>query len=237
MRWRYLYPQAEFPYGGARRGEPTTGQRSSPSTSCSTPASSTTTATGRSPPTTPRHGPTTCCIRVTVRNAVPRTSRPSTSCRRCGSATPGRGVSTTGRPPVSRRGRHARRRAPRRSGGYVLVGTASTDGCCPATTRPTWPGCSERTTRPVTPRTGSPTTSSTAATPSTPTAAGTKAALCYRLTVAGGRVGRGRACACPRKATALGADFGTGRCAARQAEADEFYAALTPPTPRATRRR
>ena len=70
MRWRYMYPQAEFPYerlvaeNGARG-------RDDRSSSSSTPASSTTAATGRSPPTTRRPRPTTSSSASRVRNAGP----------------------------------------------------------------------------------------------------------------------------------------------------------------------
>jgi hypothetical protein len=52
-RWRYHYPQREFPYGDlvAENGAAASSTRS---TSCSTPASSTTTATGSSRSTTRR---------------------------------------------------------------------------------------------------------------------------------------------------------------------------------------
>ena len=59
MRWRYHYPQAEFPYEDLIADQRALAAARSPSTSCSTPASSRT-ATGRSPSTTPRRTPTTC---------------------------------------------------------------------------------------------------------------------------------------------------------------------------------
>ena len=58
-RWRYHYPQGEYPVRGARRGERGARQARSRSTSCSTRASSTTTATGSSRRTTPRPTPST----------------------------------------------------------------------------------------------------------------------------------------------------------------------------------
>ena len=45
LKMLYKYPQREFPYARARRGEPPPRPRASRSSSCSTPASSTTTAT------------------------------------------------------------------------------------------------------------------------------------------------------------------------------------------------
>ena len=59
-RWRYHYPQREFPYERPRRGERAAAASSTPSTSCSTRAPSTTTATGSSRSTTRRPTRTTC---------------------------------------------------------------------------------------------------------------------------------------------------------------------------------
>ena len=63
---------------------------------------------GRSPSTTPRPRPTTCCIRVTVAQRRARRRRRCTCCRRCGSATPGRGALDARTPRRSRRDRTAR---------------------------------------------------------------------------------------------------------------------------------
>ena len=63
----YKYPQAEFPYDAARRGEPAARTRASPSSSSPTPASSTTTATSTSSPSTPRPAPDDILIRITDR--------------------------------------------------------------------------------------------------------------------------------------------------------------------------
>ena len=91
MRWRYLYPQAEFPYEEllartAGRG------RDEPSTSCSTPASSTRTATGTSTVDYAKAAPDDICIRIRVRNAGPETAHAAPAPARSGSATPGRGT-------------------------------------------------------------------------------------------------------------------------------------------------
>ena len=120
MRWRYLYPQAEFPYerlvdeNGARAA-------SSPSSSCSTPASSTRTATGTSRSTTRRPTPTTSCIRVRVRNAGPDEATlhvlPTLWFRNTWSW----GLDDR-RPRHRRQGRRAGRRAPQRCGRMLLVG-------------------------------------------------------------------------------------------------------------------
>ena len=99
LRWRYHYPQAEFPYAdlvaenGRRRGRP------SRSTSCWTPACSTTTATGWSRSCTPRRIRTTCSWRSASRTPAPRRRR-CTCCRTCGSATPGRGTPAAPRPTL-----------------------------------------------------------------------------------------------------------------------------------------
>ena len=75
MRWAYIYPQRRVPVRASRRREPSAAAGTTPSSSCSTPASSTTTGTGTSPSTTPRPRPTT---RVSA----------------CGSATPARDEAT-----------------------------------------------------------------------------------------------------------------------------------------------
>ena len=87
-------PAGRVPLRAARRREPRAAAATTPSSSCSTPASSTTTATGTSPSTTPRPRPTTCACGSGSATPAP-TRRRCTCCRRCGSATPGRGASTT----------------------------------------------------------------------------------------------------------------------------------------------
>ena len=102
MRMLYKYPQAEFPYAQLRRGERPPRQATSRSTSCSTRASSTTTATSTSSSSTRRPSPEDILVRDRrSRTAGPR-PRPCTSCRRSGSATPGRGAWTPRRPRVRR---------------------------------------------------------------------------------------------------------------------------------------
>ena len=59
-RWRYHYPQREYPVRRSRRRERRAAASSTRSTSCSTPAPSTTTATGSSRRTTRRPTRTTC---------------------------------------------------------------------------------------------------------------------------------------------------------------------------------
>ena len=87
------------------------------------------------------------------------------------------------------------------------------------------------------PRTASTTTSSTARARSTPTRPGTKAAAWYRLDRRTRRVRRDPLAAAAARQRWTGEAGGRGdllgrrsttRCAARQAEADEFYAELTP---------
>jgi hypothetical protein len=85
MRWRYFYPQAEFPYDALVHH-------------------------GRG-----FHDPTTCASACSSATPAP-TMRRCTSSPRCGSATPGRGRSTTGARPSpprpARRRRSSRRITP-----------------------------------------------------------------------------------------------------------------------------
>ena len=71
MKALYKYPQAEFPYDAAGRGEPPPRHGRSRSSSWSTPASSTRTATSTSSPSTPRPSPDDILIRITVANRGP----------------------------------------------------------------------------------------------------------------------------------------------------------------------
>ena len=103
-----------------------------------------------------------------------------------------------------------------------------------ARTRRTRRASSAPTRRRRTRRTASTTTSSRARPPSTRTGFGTKAALRYRVTVPGRRQGRAAAAAPPpgrrragRRPTWAGDAFDEV-VAAREADADEFYAALAP---------
>ena len=71
MRWRYVYPQADFPYERARRPRTRAAIAAPPSTSCSTPASSTRTATGTITVDYAKAAPDDFCLRVRSRNAGP----------------------------------------------------------------------------------------------------------------------------------------------------------------------
>ena len=107
MRWRYMYPQAEFPYErlveeNRRRGKDDpefelldTGVFDD----------------GRYWEITVDYAkatPEDLLIRITARNAGPGRRPPSTSCRRCGFATPGRGRPTRRRPQITLAGEDAR---------------------------------------------------------------------------------------------------------------------------------
>ena len=94
MKYLYKYPQREYPVPGPDRDEPAADRGKSSSTSCSTPASSTTIGTSTCSWSTRRRA------RKTFSSASPCTiadpKRPGfASCRRCGSATPGRGATTS----------------------------------------------------------------------------------------------------------------------------------------------
>ena len=133
--------------------------------------------------------PTTSCIRLRGPQRRARRGDARTCCRRCGSATPGRGGIDDRRPT------HRRRRTARSSpstttlGRMVLVGDGQPEPLfCENETNAArlWgvDGAAVpegRHRRPRRPR---------RAPPSTPTARGTKAALCYRLTVAAGAATR-----------------------------------------------
>ena len=71
MRWRYVYPQGEFPYEELLRGQPRPAAATSPSTSCSTPGSSTSDRYWDIEVDYAKAGPDDLCLRVTVRNAGP----------------------------------------------------------------------------------------------------------------------------------------------------------------------
>ena len=104
MKYLYKYPQAAFPYADLVETSKQREPRPSSSTSCSTPASSTRTATSTCSSSTPRRRPRTCWSGSPSTTAAPR--RPTcTSCRRCGSATSGRGTARPDRPdaPAGRR--------------------------------------------------------------------------------------------------------------------------------------
>ena len=136
------------------------------------------------------------------------------------------------------------RRRPGRppAAGRPATSTATgTSRCCSPRTRPTRSGSSASPTGRRTSRTGSTTTSSTAGTDAVnPEKTGTKAAAHYRLTIGPGE-SRGRqpaavGCRRPRLPRAATAPAWSLRRRLRRAvrsrrqEADEFYAAIIPPS-------
>ena len=168
------------------------------------------------------------------------TRRRSTCCRRCGSATPGRGADAATRPRIERDGaglvvaNHA-------LAGYRLEAAPGPDGSAPETLF-----CENETntarvfgTEPVTPFpkdgindhvvSGLPTVN--------PDGVGTKAAFHYVLTVPAGGTAelrlllhRREGKSGPKKAAKKwAAEAFDGRWPTREADADEFYAALAPP--------
>ena len=154
MRWRYMYPQARFPYEGlveenARRGPPGSRVRAGRHRGLRRPG-----GTSRSPPTTPRRARRTSWS--SSRCATWGRRRPtSTCCPPSGSATPGRGTRAT----------TCRRSAPRAGacGRHTTSWAAAGSTACPApsrssaTTRPTR-AASGVAPGPPTPRTASTTT-------------------------------------------------------------------------------
>ena len=235
MRWRYHYPQARVPVRAS--SSPRTARR------------------GRLEPEYElldtgvfdddrywddhrrlRQGrarrPAACASRVAQRR--PGRGDARTCCRRCGSATPGRGGST-GAAAVDRGsdGRRARRRAPARSAPLALAGERRRPSRCSARTRRTRArlfgvAAGDARTR----RTASTTTSSHGAATVNPAERGTKAAVWYRVDASppGETVERARSGSRPSRAGApTSAPTSTPSLAARRGEADEFYAALRPP--------
>ncbi len=93
QRWLYKYPQAAYPYDDLVRTNRARGPAGSRSTSCSTRACSTRVATSTSRSSTPRPAPRTWSSASRSPTGA-RTTRRSTCCPRCGSATPGRGRRT-----------------------------------------------------------------------------------------------------------------------------------------------
>ena len=164
------------------------GASTSPSTSCSTPASSTRTGTGSSRSTTPRTTRTDLLDDRAGHQRRARTPTRCTSCRRSGSATPGRGATTSPTPQLragdASRSRSTTRCSATSSSSPAPGPTASRRRCCSATTRRTPPGCTARTRARRTPRTASTTTSCTARPTVNPAGEGTKASGWYRVEVA-----------------------------------------------------
>ena len=104
----------------------------------STPASSTTTATGRSTVDYAKAGArrhAACASRV--RNAGPGAGDARTCCRRCGSATPGRGASTPATPSIRLERRHGSVAEHHELGRTLPARRRRAASCCSATTRPT----------------------------------------------------------------------------------------------------
>ena len=208
LRWRYHYPQREFPYDDLRRGE-RPARQPTPSTSCSTPASSTTTATGSSRSTTPR--PTRIDLLMTVRvtNAGPDAATLARAADGSGSATRWSwddGAAEAGaacrrrrrsrhRAPVPRRARARGRRRPRRRRRPDAV-LRQRDQRAAALRRRGGDALSRRT--------GSTTTSSRGAATVNPDGAGRRPRSGTALDVAPGDDGRAAAAAAPRGAAARG---------------------------------
>ena len=156
----------------------------------------------------------------------PRDGDARTCCRRCGSATRGRGASTTAARASPRR---TARSSPSttRSGAWCSPATASPSSCS-ATTSRTRSACGAATGRPLSRRTASAITSSHGPPTVNPDADGTKAALWYRLDRRAGRRQRAHRCASAPTAPGATATMQPRCSTAREREADEFYAALTP---------
>ena len=228
MRWRYCYPQAEFPYDDSS------------------------TRTAAAAAIEPEYelldtgvfdddrywDITVDYAKADARRHLHPPDRPQrrarrgdarTCCRRCGSATRGRGASTTARPRIDGRGRRASSPSTTRSGAMTLVGRRRAASCCSATTRPTPRGCGASTAPPLPEGRHQRPRRARRATPSTPTASGTKAALWYRARGRGRattaeirlRLGAGRAATSTRRGRAT-----PGR--PRAPRPTTFYAALTP---------
>ena len=108
MKFLYKYPQAEYPYGRLVEENRAARRRAASSSSCSTPASSTRTATSTSSSSTPRRRPKTSAS-ASRRSTAGPSRRRCTSCRTCGSATPGRwGADAAARAGDQPRARRAR---------------------------------------------------------------------------------------------------------------------------------
>ena len=125
----------------ADRREPQPRPGSSQSSSCSTRTPSTTTATGSSRSTTPRRTRTTCASGSASTTPGP-TPRRCTSCRPCGTATPGRGIPAAAKPQLSSDGAGTIVAEHERFGPMALHAAPGPDGghargSCSARTRPT----------------------------------------------------------------------------------------------------
>ena len=96
MKYLYKYPQAAYPYSDLVQTNQA-GTAMKQSMSCSTPASSIRIATSMYLSNMRRRRPTTSSSRSQPATAE-RSRQPSTSCRRCGSATPGLGKKDGSKP-------------------------------------------------------------------------------------------------------------------------------------------
>ena len=229
MKYLYKYPQAAYPVRATWSRRTGAARARSSSTSCSTPACSTTTATSTCSSSTRRRRRKTCSSASPCTTAGPK-RRGCTCCRRCGSATHGPGA--TSRPEaLAARGRRRASSRPRitSSASYAL----SCDGAPEllfteneTNAQRLW-GQPNRTPyvkdaihalrRHGRPRRGE------------PRQTGTKAAAHYVLDVAGRREPDASACGSRRDAGAAIAFGGLRRgLAERLADADEFYARITP---------
>ena len=175
-------------------------------------------------------------MRVRVTNAGPGRRRRCTCCRPCGSATPGPGTRRRRRPELRADGD-----GPRSPIDHPDLGRARA-AAAPARTAPSRAAVLRQRdqraaavrrapTRRRTRRTASTTTSCTARRRSTPSGAGTKAACWYRARRSS--PARPSRCACGCAPDAPAGDRAVAptstRCSTqRRAEADEFYAELTP---------
>ena len=174
-------------------------------------------------------------VRVDRPQRRPGARRRSTCCRRSGSATRGRGASTTAGPSHPPRRRSASSPSTTSSGTRLLVGDGSAGARSSARTRRTPSASSGRRRRRPYPKDGIGDHVVHGAATVNPEQTGTKAAFRYRLEVAPGETRDDRA---PPAATRPAARRRLRRRAstARRAEADEFYAELTPAGRAATRR-
>ena len=240
----------QVPAGGVSlrrpgRDQPRARPRTSSSTSCSTPASSTRTATSTSSSSTPRQSPEDILIQITRPQPRPGGGRRCTSCRRSGSATPGRGAATRRTADLLRQRRRQPGASSRRRTRSSATAASYCDGEADAALHRERDEHAAALRRPRTARrtsrTASTTTSSTGEqTPSTRSETGTKAAAHYSLTVGAGEVQTVRlrlpasAPATRRARRRTDGPFGDGlrrSCSqARRREADEFYATVIPPS-------
>ena len=223
-------PARRVPVRRPRGDEPAPRAARRWSTSCSTPACSTTTATSTSTSSTPRRRPTTSTSASRSPTAAPSRRR-CTCCRRCGSATRGGWASPKGtlRAPADAAGDHRRRASRPRRARAALRRRADAAVHRERDEHRAAVGHAERDAvrEGRVPRA----TSSTGETDAVnPARTGTKAAAHYVVDVPAGGAERRASCACAgptrRRSTAPSVDARVRR--PRIAEADEFYASITP---------